>query len=417
MKLRPACLGAIALLIAAVSPAPALAGGNRIWITLGDTVFQQVRTVVPGLVTVETGRVTAVGASDSIHAVSMDEAALDLLASAVHQRARQCGGFMVHETEAQARAALRRQQATVESHPSYAIDNQPIVEPLLIQMREKNIEETILALSQFPNRYYTSQAGVDASDWLMARWNAIGAGRSDISVRQVDHPSYRQKSVVATITGSDMPAESIVLGAHLDSILLSKMSETSIAPGGDDDASGVAGITEALRVMVEQGYRPRRTIHMIAYAAEEVGLRGSQQIAREFKQNGSKVVGVLQLDMTNYRGAANDIYLFTDYTDDQQNDFLARLVAVYMPGTTIGYDKCGYACSDHESWQALGFPTSMPFESSFARDNPYIHSARDTYANSRSQAAHALKFARLAAAFAVELGSDPTVPGTVASIH
>jgi leucyl aminopeptidase len=220
------------------------------------------------------------------------------------------------------------------------------------------------------------------------------------------HPGWRQKSVVATIAGSDRPDEALVLGAHLDSILLSRMSESAVAPGADDDASGVAGITEALRAMVGQGYRPKRTIHLIAYAAEEVGLRGSQQIAREFKQSGSKVVGVLQLDMTNYRGAANDIYLFTDYTDSQQNEFLARLIGAYLPGLTIGYDKCGYACSDHASWQALGIPTSMPFESSFARDNPYIHSARDTYANSGAQAAHPLKFARLAAAFAVELGSD-----------
>jgi leucyl aminopeptidase len=406
MSLRHIRLGAIALLLFTASSPPALAGDKKIWITMGDAVFQQVRSVVRGLVPVETRRVTAAGTPDTIHAVAMDEKALDALAAAVHQRARQCGGFMVHQTEAQARAAVRVQPAAVESHPSYAIDNQPLVEPLLTRMEEKNIEDTILALSQFPNRYYTSQSGVGASDWLVARWSAIGAGRPDISVTQVVHPGYRQKSVVATITGSDTPAESLVLGAHIDSILLSKMSETAIAPGADDDASGVAGITEALRVMVEQGYRPKRTIYLIAYAAEEVGLRGSQQIAREFKQGGSKVVGVLQLDMTNYRGAANDIYLFTDYTDNQQNEFLARLVAAYLPGITIGYDKCGYACSDHASWQALGFPTSMPFESSFARDNPYIHSAKDTYANSGAQAAHALKFARLAAAFAVELGSD-----------
>ena len=42
--------------------------------------------------------------------------------------------------------------------------------------------------------------------------------------------------------------------------------------------------------------------------------------------------------------------------------------------------------------------------------NPYIHTANDTYANMGSQADHALKFARMAAAYAVELGSDG--PGT-----
>jgi leucyl aminopeptidase len=404
MKIRLGRLGALAILSIGFTAAAA-PPATKIWITMGDAAFQQVRGLVPGLVEVEARRLNAAGATDTLHALTLNETRLDALAGAIHQRAGQCGGFMVHQTQAQARAALRRHPA-VESHPSYAVDNQALVEPLLAQMQEKNIEETILALSRFPNRYYTTQPGADASDWLMATWSGIGAGRADISVRQVVHPGWRQKSVVATIAGSDRPDEALVLGAHLDSILLSRMSESAVAPGADDDASGVAGITEALRAMVGQGYRPKRTIHLIAYAAEEVGLRGSQQIAREFKQSGSKVVGVLQLDMTNYRGAANDIYLFTDYTDSQQNEFLARLIGAYLPGLTIGYDKCGYACSDHASWQALGIPTSMPFESSFARDNPYIHSARDTYANSGAQAAHPLKFARLAAAFAVELGSD-----------
>jgi leucyl aminopeptidase len=209
-----------------------------------------------------------------------------------------------------------------------------------------------------------------------------------------------------SVAGSERPDESIVLGAHLDSILMSRMSDTALAPGADDDASGVASLTEALRAMLQQGYKPKRSIHLVAYAAVEVGLRGSHDIATSFKRAKGTVVGVLQLDMMNYKGTANDIVLFTDYSDSKQNAFLAELVSVYLPELKLGYDKCGYACSDHASWQALGFPASMPFESSFARDNPAIHTAKDTFANSGGQATHALKFARLAAAFAIELGSD-----------
>jgi len=218
-------------------------------------------------------------------------------------------------------------------------------------------------------------------------------------------PAIRKHRILS-IAGSDRPDEHIVLGAHLDSILMSRMSDTALAPGADDDASGAASLTEALRAMLAQDYRPKHSIHFIAYAAEEVGLRGSQDIARASKQDKKTVVGALQLDMTNYKGSANDIVLFTDYTDSKQNDFLAQLVSAYLPDLKLGYDRCGYACSDHASWQAQGFPASMPFESSFARDNPATHTAKDTYANSGGQALHALKFARLAAAFALELGSD-----------
>jgi len=61
------------------------------------------------------------------------------------------------------------------------------------------------------------------------------------------------------------------------------------------------------------------------------------------------------------------------------------LVGTYLPALKLGYDKCGYGCSDHASWNAQGYPASMPFESSMARDNPTIHTAKDTLANSGGQ--------------------------------
>jgi leucyl aminopeptidase len=403
MKIRATQLCLAAALSFSLSSAAVPPGPRKAWITIGDAAFQQVKKIRPNIVSIESRHVKAAGAAEKIHAVALDDTELPTIAGAIHQRLRQCGGYVYHASEAEARAALRRQP--IEPPPRrYTIDNRDLVEPLLAQMQEKNIEATIVALAGFTNRYYTSQSGVDASNWLMQQWVNLSSGRPDISVTQFAHAKYPQKSVMLTIAGSE-GAEVVVVGAHLDSIGSLGMRENSVAPGADDDASGVASMTEALRAMVDQGYKPRRTIHLIAYAAEEVGLRGSQDIARSFKKNNSKVVGVLQLDMTNYKGTATDIYLFTDYTNSKQNEFVAQLIGAYLPGVTIGYDKCGYGCSDHASWDAVGYPTSMPFESSFARDNPYIHSAKDTYANSGNQAAHALKFARLAAAFMVELGN------------
>lgn len=334
----------------------------------------------------------------------MDEARLAEMAAAIHQGLGQCGGFMYHTGEAEARAALERRRVVSPARP-YAIAQRELIEPMLANMREQHIESTLLALSGFTNRYYRSRSGVDDANWLLSAWRELGAGREDISVVQVAHRGYPQPSVILSIAGTDLAGESVVVGAHLDSILVLGMSETARAPGADDDASGVASLTEALRALIESGYRPRRTIHAVAYAAEEAGLRGSQEIAHQFRQGGRKVAGVLQLDMTNYKGAANDIYLITDYTNSQQNAFIAQLIGAYLPGLTLGYDRCGDGCSDHASWDAQGYPASMPFESSLARDNPAIHTARDTLANPGGQTAHALKFARLAAAYMVELSS------------
>jgi bacterial leucyl aminopeptidase len=212
--------------------------------------------------------------------------------------------------------------------------------------------------------------------------------------------------VKLTIQGNGAnAAETVVLGGHLDSIAGNASNDVR-APGADDDASGVAALTEIIRVLVERNYRPSRTIEFIAYAAEEVGLRGSQQIATQYKRQRKPVVGVLQLDMTAYQGDITDIWMITDYTDAAQNQFVADLAAGYLPQLTVGYDRCGYACSDHASWTGRGFAASFPFEAGFAHYNRTIHTANDTTAVFNNQALHAVKFAKLGLAFAVELGSD-----------
>ncbi len=47
----------------------------------------------------------------------------------------------------------------------------------------------------------------------------------------------------------------------------------------DDDASGIASLTEVIRAAMAMGYRPARTVKFMGYAAEEVGLKGSKEIA------------------------------------------------------------------------------------------------------------------------------------------
>jgi leucyl aminopeptidase len=404
-------LATAALLLAFTLQAQA---GPKVWISLGDAAYAQLQklsaTPLKPLSSVQAAPLALAG-TERVHLVEVDEDMLAGLSEAVHHELRRCGGYVFHSSQAEGLAALQRLAGAARvppqtTRPSYVIDQQAVVPPLLAQMQSSLIGQTIVDLSSFVNRYYQSQAGVAASDWLKNRWTQLASGRSDITVTQFNHPNWKQKSVIATIAGTDNGSEIVVLGGHLDSIRSGGMGENTVAPGADDDASGIASLTEALRVIVVSGYKPRRTIKFMAYAAEEVGLRGSAEIAKAHKVAGANVVGVLQLDMTNFKGSASDIYIYTDYTDATQNGFVGNLVGAYLPTLGVGSDRCGYGCSDHASWSAQGYAASFPFEASFAGSNPHIHTANDTFANMGSQAEHALKFARLALAYAVELGSD-----------
>jgi leucyl aminopeptidase len=177
----------------------------------------------------------------------------------------------------------------------------------------------------------------------------------------------------------------------------------------------VAGLSEVIRAALSHGYRPRRTVKFMAYAAEEIGLRGSNEIAASFQQQGINVVGVLQLDMTGYRGSASDVYLINDNTNAAQNAFVGDLMDVYLPRLTRGLTFCQYACSDHASWHTRGYATSFPFEAYFGPYppspgySPYIHTTSDTLASIGNNANHAVKFSRLSAAYMAEMAKG-TLP-------
>lgn len=406
-------------LAAAFAATTTAASAGPAWITIGDDAMSILRRMAPEAqvlssrdVTVrvprERGSAALAEARDRVHAVQVDEHALLFLSVQVHAELRRCGGFVRHDSMAEALAVLHRLRGDTspELAPSYALDDGAAVTPLLPQLQASHILSTIEGLASFQNRMYTSSSGVAASDWLAARWRELAAGRSDVTVSQVRHSGWPQKSVKLVIRGSGPnAAETVVLGGHLDSIA-SGPPDTVRAPGADDDASGVASLTEVMRVLLASGWKPQRTIEFIAYAAEEVGLRGSQQIATQYRRQAKPVVGVLQLDMTAYQGDVTDLWIYTDYTNAAQNQFVAALAAGYLPQLTVGYDRCGYGCSDHASWTGRGFAASFPFESSFSKYNRAIHTANDTTATFGNQANHALKFAQLALAYAVELGAD-----------
>ncbi|WP_126284427.1 M28 family metallopeptidase [Burkholderia stagnalis] len=392
----------------------AAAHAAPVWITLGDSAFRQLQRVDAGVsaaysTTVAAGKTdSGVARRETVHVVQVDDTALGALAAAVHRTRGHGPGFVVHDSYDEARQALQPLPSALakQAAAEYKVANVSQISTWIQQLQASNIVSTITSLSGFTNRYYTTSHGVAASDWLALQWKQLAGGRADVTVEQFAHASWPQKSVILTIKGSDASAGTVVLGGHLDSTV-GWTTENTRSPGADDDASGIASLTEALRVLLANNYKPKRTIKFIGYAAEEAGLLGSKAIAKQFRAQNANVVGVLQLDMTNYKGDAKDIYLITDYTNAAQNTYLSNLARTYLPELTVGTSQCGYACSDHASWNSQGYPASFPFEAD-KNDSPYIHTVNDTLENSDRQANHALKFGKLALAYAVDLGNGGT---------
>ncbi|MEO0325519.1 MAG: M20/M25/M40 family metallo-hydrolase [Myxococcota bacterium] len=120
-------------------------------------------------------------------------------------------------------------------------------------------------------------------------------------------------NVIGELRGTDAPEEIVVLGGHLDS--------WDVGQGCHDDASGVVSAMAALDLMVELGLRPRRTLRVVAWTAEENGGSGADAYAARY--GGPSHVAGIESDI----GAAPVIGLHLQ-TGPGQERALARLEAL-----------------------------------------------------------------------------------------
>jgi leucyl aminopeptidase len=291
-------------------------------------------------------------------------------------------------------------QATFPSGPTH----QTAVNALIAKMSVDNMLADLTKLTSFNNRYYKSTTGVDSQKWITSTLQGIAGSRTDITITEFTH-TWSQKSIIARINGVNNTAPITMMGCHQDSINLSSPTNGR-APGADDNGSGCVAMIEIFREMVATGYQPATPLEIHWYSGEEAGLLGSQAVASKYKSSGKVVKSYLNLDMIAYLkpGTTEGIYLETDYTDVGLNTFIKTLASTYTTIPTIN-DQCGYACSDHASWNKQGVPAVMPFESLLGNDNPDIHGNKDTINHDYWYWAHAMLFVRLATAYAVELTS------------
>ncbi|KIM44652.1 hypothetical protein M413DRAFT_442606 [Hebeloma cylindrosporum] len=305
--------------------------------------------------------------------------------------------------EDEQRLSMAKAKAVAVAYPP--ISHQSVVTPLLKTVSTSNMQNNLGVLTTFNNRYYKASTGASASVWIrdMVANYTKTYGRSDVTVSLFSH-SFVQSSIIAKIPGKNSGGSTTILGAHMDSINLADPTGGR-APGADDDGTGTVNLIEAFRVLLASNFRPTDPVEFHWYAAEEVGLLGSQAIATSYKSKGVKVKAFMQLDMSGYfkPGTTEVMALQADFIDPALNTFLKALITAYSRIPWAMDKACGYACSDHASWYKAGFPSAFPYEAITGNDNPNIHSAKDTTSVAGFSWAHSLEFAKIAVAFAYEL--------------
>lgn len=239
------------------------------------------------------------------------------------------------------------------------------------------IQKTVQALVDLGTRYGKSSKAGGVTDLLQKLYQELAADRKDITIEKVAHSGYNQPSLVVRIQGQKFPDEIIVLGSHIDSIARG----SDIAPGADDNASGTASHLEVFRNIITHNLRFDRTVEIHGYALEELGLIGSQDIAKRYVSGGKKVVAMMQNDMNMFKASKDDmVWLITNDSDPQLTSAMEGLLSSYQ---TVKVDKNRLTAgtSDHRSWNRQGIPVVFPTENP-TNYNRKIHTPDDVIANS-----------------------------------
>lgn len=106
---------------------------------------------------------------------------------------------------------------------------------------------------------------------VLQRLSARGPVRLRLNIEADIRDNAPSGNVIAEIRGRERPDEIVLLAAHLDS--------WDHGQGAIDDASGVAIISAAARLIRELPRRPRRTIRILLAGAEENGVHGGAAYA------------------------------------------------------------------------------------------------------------------------------------------
>ncbi|MCB9357668.1 MAG: M20/M25/M40 family metallo-hydrolase, partial [Calditrichaeota bacterium] len=172
------------------------------------------------------------------------------------------------------------------------------------------------------------------------------------------------KNVGAMIQGGD---EILVIGAHYDHLGYGQSGSLDekthvIHNGADDNASGVAGMIETMRML--KSTPVNATILGVAFTAEETGLGGSGHLVKNFPLNLDNVRMMLNLDMVGRLSDKDEFTVLSCKSAEEFGDLVNR--AAEGTGLSITCKGDGYGPSDHMNFYLAGKPVLFFFTGAHA---------------------------------------------------
>lgn len=182
----------------------------------------------------------------------------------------------------------------------------------------------------------------------MALKEALKKKKVQAHIAMTNHSDMiKARNVVATLKGTELPGERILIGGHLDS--------WDLATGAIDNGIGSFSVLDIARSFKANKLQPKRTVQFIMFMGEEQGLLGSTWMVKEEVKSGTieNIKYMMNLDMTgnpigiNAGGKIDDTTFFKTMASELQ-----QLDTVFKGKVT---NRSGLH-SDHQPFMLEGVP-------------------------------------------------------------
>lgn len=246
-----------------------------------------------------------------------------------------------------------------------------VIATIVAEVSRANLRSHVRSLQSFQTRYTSTDNCELAGQFILNRFQSYGleAWFQPFTFG----PGISTRNVVAEIRGRTDPEEIVIICAHDDS---TSSERTVHAPGADDDASGVAAVLEAARILAR--YPFDFTVRFIAFSAEEWGLYGSHYYSDGARASSERIVGVVNLDMIAY---ADNLPEDLDVVVNPASWWMAERTgwaADAYTGLTVRKSiNPSFVYSDHSPFWDRGYSAFCAIEDEDV-NNPYYHTPGDT---------------------------------------
>ena len=262
---------------------------------------------------------------------------------------------------------------TAPSRQSLALELKvnDIIQTIIGQLNRAHLRAYVQSLEDFETRYTSTVNCEAAGEFLLNYFLSLGleAGFEPFTFGQ----GIPTRNVVAEIRGQTDPEEIVIICAHYDSI---STERTVRAPGADDNASGVAAVMEAARILA--AYPLDFTVRFIAFSAEEWGLYGSRYHSAAARGSSERIIGVLNLDMIAYADSLpEDLDVIVNDASWWMAERAGLIAGAYTGLMVRKIVNPSFIYSDHSPFWDQGYSAFCGIEDADV-NNPYYHTPGDT---------------------------------------